>query len=286
MMQISRKVAFSIVFALAAYGARAVEWVNVDESAWLGGVKITSPEKLSGRVVLVDEWGYRCPPCKALLPRMQELWKNFGLPSGKPFIVLGSHRQQRNEAAIKALIEKHDLTYPIYQGAGIAKGEPDNGGAIPFLYVLDHRGKVIYKGRDDRLALEAVINALAKVGKNPSLTEDVHIVKHKHLEERLQLGKPIAQIVATLEREADGKNAELADEAGKILQAIERAKHETREEIAFLTDHDPVAAVKLIMAVKTTWPEMYEEEYASSMPKRVAKAKAFKAAKKSNGARK
>ena len=41
---------------------------------------------LCGKVVLVDRWGFRCPPCRALLPRVEEIWQSF---KTKPFVVLG-----------------------------------------------------------------------------------------------------------------------------------------------------------------------------------------------------
>jgi len=273
----NRKIAFSLAFAIAASCAQAVEWQNIDEGSWLGGAKITSAEKLAGRIVLVDVWGYQCPPCKALLPKVEEIWKNFGLPANKPLVVVGSHRQQRNDAAIKALIDKHKLTYPVYQNAGIVEGEPSSGGSLPFMYVLDHRGKVIYKGRDEHQAIEVIVEALPKVGKLPSLCDGVDLVVYKNMEPRLVFGKPIKPMVTKLETEAKSKNYERAEEARKLLAAIEHAKAETKEEIDFQIGHDPVAAVKLIMQVKTTWPDLYESDYKDQMPTLVPKAKAHKA---------
>ncbi len=240
-------------FAVCAHGV--VEWRNVDEDAHIAGAVISSPKKLLNRVVLVDIWGKDCPPCRALLPSMQAMWENFGLPAGKPFIVIGSHRQERNDAAIRRIVEKAGVTYPVYQAAKIAEGEPSGDGRLPFMYVLDHRGKVIYRGRDARQAQETVINALAKAGKPPSLTGNAYLVKYRHLEERLEFGKPIADIVKRLKADAAGKNAEAAAEAQRLLASIEQARREVKEEIEFQKQVSPKDAVRLIKQMKVTWPE-------------------------------
>ena len=62
------------VAALLCLNASAVAWKNLDEASHYSGPKLTEAD-LAGKVVLVDCWGVRCPPCRALLPRMEKLWK-------------------------------------------------------------------------------------------------------------------------------------------------------------------------------------------------------------------
>lgn len=267
---------FAVMMALAV-SANAVEWRNIGESDYIAGVQISSPEKLKNRVVLVDVWGLHCPPCRALLPKLQELWTNFGLPADKPFIVLGSHRQERSDAQIKALIKKAGVTYPVYQGAGIAEGEPSSGGAIPFLYVLNHRGKVIYRGHEILRAQEMIINAIGEVGRLPSLTDGVYFVKYKHMENQLVLGKPIKNLVKRLEADANSKDTQTADEAKKILRAIKHGLATTKAEIDFQKDYDPKEAVRLIKLMKVTWPEEAEAAYKAELPSIIAAARKKKA---------
>ena len=141
---------------VAASLTQAVEWRNVDAEHHLGGRK-ASNGYLQGKVVLVDRWGAKCPPCRALLPRVEDLWKSF---KQKPFVVLGGHCKGWGGAEeVKALIEKNKLTYPVYEDAGLAENEPAFN-AIPYLYVVDETGKVVYRGHDERLATEALVTAL------------------------------------------------------------------------------------------------------------------------------
>ena len=146
----------SLLAALVATTALAVDWRNLDEEHHLGGRK-TSKGYLRGKVVLVDRWGVNCPPCRQMLPRVEEIWQSF---KTKPFVVLGGHCAGWGDAAgVKALVKEHGLTYPIYEDAGLAALEP-RFNAIPFLYVVDETGKVVYKGHDERAATQAIVTAL------------------------------------------------------------------------------------------------------------------------------
>lgn len=152
----TRYLPLSLFAALAAATALAVDWRNLDEEHHLGGRK-TSKGYLRGKVVLVDRWGVNCPPCRQMLPRVEEIWQSF---KTKPFVVLGGHCAGWGDAAgVKALVKEHGLTYPIYEDAGLAALEP-RFNAIPFLYVVDETGKVVYKGHDERAATQAIVTAL------------------------------------------------------------------------------------------------------------------------------
>ena len=150
-----RTALFTWIVVIASL-AQAVEWKNVDSDHHLGGRK-ASVGYLQGKVVLVDRWGAKCPPCRALLPRVEDIWQSF---KTKPFVVLGGHCKGWGTAdEVAELITEHKLTYPVYEGAGLATGEPKFD-AIPFLYVVDETGKVVYLGRDERTATQAIVMAL------------------------------------------------------------------------------------------------------------------------------
>lgn len=141
---------------LTGAASASVGWRNLDDAHRLGG-RLASEGYLCGKVVLVDRWGFRCPPCRALLPRVEEIWQSF---KTKPFVVLGGHCRGWGSAdEVKRLIGQNGLTYPIYEDAGLAKDEPAFD-AIPFLYVVDETGKVVYQGHSERDATQAVVMAL------------------------------------------------------------------------------------------------------------------------------
>ena len=281
-------VVFSAGLALAA---QAVGWKGLGEGNYYAGPKVTEAD-LAGKVVLVDCWGVGCPPCRALLPRMEEIWKSF---RSKPFVLLGSHRQGRQPEKVDALVKANKLTYPQYDGAGIAEGEPSFRG-IPFLYVVNHRGKVVYSGHSDREATEAVANAPGEIGAPPTLIPGVILSRkspYKSLEKRLILGKPAASVVKKLQgdiKKASAKSATAvqkaaAEEAEAMLKAIEEAKTDYKTDIARLKTTNPPEALKMIKAYMASFPAE-GAEYKDEIADLTVKAKEFAAEQKAKGAKK
>ncbi len=271
-----KRIAISVVAVLGLLGAEAA-WKNLNDASHYSGPRLTDAS-LAGKVVLVDCWGVHCPPCRALLPRMEELWKAF---RSKPFVLVGSHCQGRSPEKVKELVEQHKLTFPIYERFGLAEGEPSFRG-IPFLYVVNHRGRVVYSGRDERAATEALVTAIGDIGAPTSLYGAVTLVKFKGLKKKLRLGASIKSDVKKLEAAAKGKNAEMAEEARAILEAIEAAKKDTQAEIDSVKATKPDEAVKLIKQFMVTWPED-ASAYKAELPdlqKAAADAKKAAAAKK------
>lgn len=152
----ARNLVFVAALVCAATSHAAVRWSNVDADHHLAGRK-ASEGYLQGKVVLVDRWGAKCPPCRAMLPQVEQIWQSF---KTKPFVVLGGHCAGWGSAEeVRRLAEENGLSYPIYEGAKLADGEPPFDG-IPFLYVVDETGRVVYRGRSERVATQAIVTAL------------------------------------------------------------------------------------------------------------------------------
>ena len=275
-----------IALAVVAAGAltlRAAAWRGLTEAGYYSGPKLTEDD-LDGKVVLVDCWGVNCPPCRALLPRMEQIWQGF---KSKPFVLLGSHCQGRAPEKVAELVKANKLTYPIYDFTGLAQGEPPSGGGLPFMYVVNHRGKVVYAGRDERAATEAVVNALGAAGGAISFTGGVELKKYKALEKQLVLGKPMKSVVKKLEadvKKGDAKAASAAakaqaEEAAAILRAIAEAKDDVRNDIARAKKRDPAKALKLVKDFSASFPDE-AADYKAGIPELTARAKEAAAAQK------
>ena len=257
-------------------------WRGLDEANHYSGPLVTEADLL-GKVVLVDEWGVRCPPCRALLPGMESLWSAY---KSKPFVLLGSHRQGHQPDQVKELVKANKLTYPIYERAGLV-GEPSGDGRLPFMYVVNHRGKVVYAGRSHQEATQAVVEALMKIGAPPNLVDGVAFKKYKAIEKQLVLGKPLKGPMAKLAgdvKKAQSKTAsaalkEQAEEAEEILEAIQKGRDDIKEEIETLKQTNPPEAVKLIGLFMKSFPAE-GADYKEQLPELIAKAKEFAAAEK------
>ena len=267
--------------ALSVFSLNAANWRGLDDSSYYSGPKISEAD-LAGKVVMVDQWGINCPPCRALLPAMQKLWN---ANKSKPFVLIGSHCQGRNPEKVKELVDANKLTYPIYDWAGLAD-PPSSGGGLPFMYVVDHRGKVVYSGRSHEEAEAAVQKAIAAVGAMPTLCGGVTLQAFKSMEKGLVLGKPVKAQVKQLNaavKKGEAKNAtsvqqKQAEEAKAILAAIEEAKTDIKGEIESKREADPEEAYKLAKAYVATFPAE-GAELKAQLPDMAAKVKERKAAK-------
>ena len=270
-----KKLILPLAGLLCPFLLHAGIWANLDDDHHYSGPKLTEKD-LEGKVVLVDCWGVKCPPCRALLPRMQEIWTHF---DQKKFVLIGSHCQGKQPEAVKELVDANKLTYPIYERFGLAEGAPEFR-AIPFLYVVNHRGRVVYSGHDEREATEALVTAIADVGQPISLVSGVALPKrYKSFSKKMRLGATIAGDVKKLEKEAAGKNARMAEEAKTILDAIAKAKGEVQEEIAAVKKRNPEEALKMMKDFLKTWPKD-GADYKAEIPALQKQVDAAKAAAK------
>lgn len=240
--------AISLISQVFLYAA---QWRGIDDERYISGPKLT-PESLAGKVVIVDQWGVYCPPCRRLLPVMEEYYQAF---KHKPFVIVGSHRQQADKATIKTLLDQNKVTFPVYSGFGLAVGEPDNGGGIPFIYVVDRLGEVVYSGRDSRAAIEAAICALSPGGVPDNLVEKLELDKFNSMAKKLVFGRSIKNELKKLEKEAAKKDSPAAREAKLILDEIEKVKSRIEKSLTVAISSEPIEAVTLINKYMKTWPE-------------------------------
>ena len=275
------KTMFTALVALSALSLNAEMWQGLTDANYYCGPKITEAD-LAGKVVMVDQWGINCPPCRALLPSMQKLWN---ANKSKPFMLIGAHCQGRNPKEVQALVDANKLTYPIYDWAGLANA-PSSGGGLPFMYVVDHRGKVVYSGRSHDEAEAAVQKAIAAIGAMPTLCGGVSLQAFKSMEKGLVLGKSVKSQVKQLHaavKKGEAKNAtavhqKQAEEAKAILAAIEETKVDVKSEIESKRESDPEEAYKLAKAYVATFPAE-GAELKAQLPDMAAKVKERKAAK-------
>lgn len=248
----------SVLSAALSALAESPVWINISDDAYYSGPKLSEKE-LEGKVVLVDEWGVNCPPCRMLLPLMQKFW---AANRNGPFVLIGSHRQGRMPAEVKALVDENRITYPVYDLAGV-RNEPDNGMGLPFMYVLNHRGRVVYSGRDHEKAFASVQQAVKAIGALPSLCEGVEPDAFKTMVKSLVLGNAIKSQLKLLEgavKNGEAKNATAvqtrqAEEAKRLLAAIEASRTGLLKEIDSLRESRPEEALKLAKAYVVTFPK-------------------------------
>jgi thiol-disulfide isomerase/thioredoxin len=257
-------VAAATVLAVSAAFAGA-EWRHIDEGSWCSGPKLT-PDRLKGKVVLVDRWSMSCPPCRASLPHLESIWKKF---RKKQFVLIGSHRQEGDQRErIKELVRENGLTYSVYQNVGVVN-EPDLRG-VPSFYIVAPNGRIVYYGAGFsestvRVLEEKIREELDKITAPESLCNGVTLNYFKAEAPNLVPGKNVEGLVSRLKTAAKKSGAK-ADEAQAILRAIESSHDAFVADIRENVKTRPGLALMRIETLVKTWPSE-KARYAKALKK-------------------
>ena len=135
----------------AAKAESSSPWEGLVEANRIQGMKQTE-KTLKGKVVLVCEFANDQPDSMAVLPRVQQTWQSF---RGKPFMLLGSLRSSPADAGKKSV---RDVAFPVYRDLRYATARRMRD--LPFFYVIAPDGKIVWSGRSDCEATEAVVEAI------------------------------------------------------------------------------------------------------------------------------
>lgn len=142
---------FTCLFALALLPVTAIakekETKAALPSASLTDVKWGTPvneapfnqAELTGKVVVVEEWGVNCPPCIASLPGLAKMAKSG---EKKGLVVVGLERQNSAKEDILKVLKSARVEFPVLSGGSA----PGNTGGIPHACVFDVTGKLVFSG--------------------------------------------------------------------------------------------------------------------------------------------
>ena len=133
-------------------------------TAWLNGTPLT-PEKLKGKVVLVDFWTYDCINCQHTLPHVRD-WANQYQSQG--LVVVGVHTPEypweRDEKAVSRAIKQWQLPYPVVADNNYVIWNRFGNQYWPAHYLFDAHGQLRYTafGEGNYAEQERVIEQLLK----------------------------------------------------------------------------------------------------------------------------
>lgn len=97
-------------------------------------------EDFSGTTIVINFWASWCPPCKAEMPAMQEVYNHYSDGSVE-FIAVNVTNQDKVDAAVQ-LADQVGITFPVlfdYEGS-VASLYRVRG--LPSTYFIDSKGKI------------------------------------------------------------------------------------------------------------------------------------------------
>ncbi len=103
-----------------------------------------------GKAVLLDFWATWCPACRASIPSIQRLHKNY---SGKGLVVLGISTDQGGWDSVKSFVTEYGMTYTVLKGSD-AVFSSYQVRSIPMAVLVNKEGRIVkrylgFGGEDD-----------------------------------------------------------------------------------------------------------------------------------------
>jgi thiol-disulfide isomerase/thioredoxin len=94
---------------------------------------------LRGKVVVVNLWATWCPPCRAEMPYLRNLWKKFEGNDGLRVLCISTESADE----VRAHPLSAELDMPLYVFDPPAPPELQAEG-LPTTYIFDRRGRVVF----------------------------------------------------------------------------------------------------------------------------------------------
>ncbi len=134
-----------LLVAPAVFGQKKGEVPDHSITEWMLGEIISGPEvkleELEGKVVAIEFWGWRCPPCIASLPKLAKLDKQY---RKRGLVLIGMHAQQATNEQILEIVKKNKLEFTITMNPS-SKG-PVKFSGIPKVFIFNGNGKLVFDG--------------------------------------------------------------------------------------------------------------------------------------------
>ena len=126
-----------------------------------GGSKTLSDQR--GKVVVINFWASWCPPCRAEMPALQEVYDSNRDRPLEIFAVNTTY--QDSESAATAFIQEFGLSFPVLFERTGDVGRQYLVRAMPSTFFVDHEGviqKVIIGGPMSEATIQTTIEALLR----------------------------------------------------------------------------------------------------------------------------
>jgi thiol-disulfide isomerase/thioredoxin len=102
---------------------------------------INNTSMLQGKVVFINFWASWCPPCRAEMPSINELYKKLQSDTNFVFLFIN---EDDDKSKANAYLENNHFTFPVFYTNGNVTEEIFKG-TLPTTIVLNKEGKIVLK---------------------------------------------------------------------------------------------------------------------------------------------
>lgn len=96
---------------------------------------------LKGKVVFINFWASWCPPCRAEMPSLNELYKKFKNDTSFVFLFIN---EDDDKAKAVSYIKNNHFSFPIFYTSGNVPEEVFKG-TLPTTIVINKEGKIVFQ---------------------------------------------------------------------------------------------------------------------------------------------
>lgn len=189
----------------------------------LFGEKVSKGD-MKGKVVVIEHWGVRCPPCIAILPHLAKMDKRHREDG---LLIIGAESQGHSKADIEPLVKKNDIEYTITSGAD---GPIDFSG-IPRAFVFDVEGNLIFNGNPHEEDFEKSIKKALKDVSESEAEPEIAATPSNLIEMKAWTNSEGKELKAAV-REASDSEVTFLMFGGKVVKyPIDKLSEESQKEI-------------------------------------------------------
>lgn len=102
-----------------------------------------SLENASGKLILLNLWATWCPPCRAEMPSMEELYSRLGEDRFTIYAVAAPDPPRESEEKIRNYIASEGYSFPVLLDHSYEVNGIYGSGSIPTSWLIDKNGQII-----------------------------------------------------------------------------------------------------------------------------------------------
>lgn len=102
---------------------------------------INNTAMLQGKVVFINFWASWCPPCRAEMPSINELYKKLQGDTNFVFLLIN---EDDDKSKADAYLENNHFTFPVFYTSGSVPAYIFKD-ALPTTIVINKKGKIVLK---------------------------------------------------------------------------------------------------------------------------------------------